>query len=89
MGILSNKIRNLRKNMSKNKMIVQVSRSGSDLIKVVFSGRYTVADALEAAGLNVKSSEEIRVNKKVVDTDYELNNNDRVVLAKNVSGGSR
>jgi sulfur carrier protein ThiS len=84
-------IKNLKgKSMSKHKdMIVHVARSGSKVIDVCLNGEHTVEDALKAAGLNVKGTEEIRVNGEVVETDYELEENDRVVLAKNIAGGSR
>jgi len=68
-------------------MTIKVGRIGSPTIEVVLNGDHTVQDALDAAGLNPKSSEEIRVNKRVVDTDYELKENDLVVLAKNIEGG--
>lgn len=84
-------IKNLKKkDMAKHKdMIVHVARSGSKVIDVCLNGEHTVEDALKAAGLNVKASEEIRVNGEVVETDYELEENDRVVLAKNIAGGAR
>lgn len=84
-------IKNLKKkDMTKHKdMIVHVARSGSKVIDVCLNGEHTVEDALKAAGLNVKASEEIRVNGEVVETDYELEENDRVVLAKNIAGGAR
>jgi len=72
-----------------NDIIVHVARSGSPVIDVCLNGQHTVADALEAAGLNAKASEEIRVNSQIVDSDYELKDGNRVVLAKHVAGGSR
>lgn len=84
------KIQKENKMSRKNKdMIVKVARTGSKVIDVCLNGEHTVKDALLAAGLNVKASEEIRVNKEVVEDDYELSDGDIVVLAKNISGGSR
>lgn len=79
------------KKMSKkhDSMIVKVARTGSKVIDVCLNGEHTVEDALKAAGLNAKASEEIRVNGEVVETDYELEEGDRVVLAKNIAGGKK
>jgi putative ubiquitin-RnfH superfamily antitoxin RatB of RatAB toxin-antitoxin module len=63
---------------------VQVSRMGAKVIKVTLDDGHTVEDALSAAGLNAKNSEEIYVNGGEEDTDYELEDGDRVVLVKNV-----
>lgn len=77
-------------NMSKHTdMLVKVGRSGSAVIEVALNGKHTVADALTAAGLNLKASEQIRVNKDVVDEDYELSDGDVVFLAKHIAGGLR
>jgi sulfur carrier protein ThiS len=66
---------------------VKVARTGSQVKEICLNGDHTVQDALDAAGLNVKASEEIRVNGETVDADYELEDGDRVVLAKNIAGG--
>lgn len=68
-------------------MDIKVSRTGSKVIEVTLNGGHSVADALEAAGLTKKASEMIYVNKEEVDDDYELEDGDRVVLAKNIEGG--
>lgn len=69
-------------------MTVKVARTGSKVVEVCLNGEHTVEDALKAAGLNLKASEEVRVNKNVVDSDYELKDGDIVVLAMHIAGGS-
>lgn len=73
----------------KNKdLMVKVARTGSKVVGVALDGGRTVADALRAAGISKKESEEIQVNgEEVDDMDYELEDDDRVVLIKNIEGG--
>jgi sulfur carrier protein ThiS len=66
---------------------VKVARTGGLVKEIALNGKHTVEDALIAAGLTVKASEEIRVNGESVDADYELEDGDRIVLAKNIAGG--
>ena len=67
---------------------VKVSRTGGKVIEVTLDGGRTVLDALEAAGINQKATEDIYVNQEEVDNDeYELEDEDRVVLVKNIEGG--
>lgn len=73
--------------MASEGIFVKVARTGSRATEVCLDGDRTVEAALETAGLNLKSSEEVRVNGEPVDTDYELEDGDRVTLVKNIEGG--
>ena len=68
-------------------ILVKVARTGSKVQEVALNGGRTVEDALIAAGISKKTSEEIQVNGEEADLDMELENGDRVVLVKNVEGG--
>jgi putative ubiquitin-RnfH superfamily antitoxin RatB of RatAB toxin-antitoxin module len=68
-------------------ILVKVARTGTKVEEVALNGRHTVQDALEAAGVNKKSTEEITVNGEDAEMDYELEDGDRVLLTKNVEGG--
>lgn len=77
--------------MSKKKgdILVKVGRSGSKTVEVVLNGGRTVEDALKAAGFSKKESEIVNVNgEEVDDLDMELEEEDRVVLVRNITGGS-
>lgn len=75
-----------RKNRDKAPM-VKVARTGSKVIEVALDGGREVRDALDAAGISKKESEDISVNGEEVDIYYELEDGDRVVLTKNIEGG--
>ena len=73
---------------------VQVGRVGMKLQEVMLgSGNQTVDDALEAAGIDLKDEESIRVNGEDhvngddVDGDTILDNHDVVLLVKSIDGG--
>lgn len=66
---------------------VKVARTGGKTVEVVLNGGRSVLDALDAAGFAKKEAEEIHVNGEEVEEDYDLEDGDRVVLVKNVSGG--
>lgn len=76
-----------RRRDSDEGIFVKVARTGSSAIEICLNGSRTVEDALEAAGLNKKASEEIRVNGEDAELDDELDDGDRVVLVKNIEGG--
>lgn len=71
------------------KIEVQIARTGQDAETVKLKDGATVADALDEAGMHKKETESIRVNQKNADTDTKLKDGDRVVLSKNIAGGSR
>jgi len=79
-----------RKKKKKDDSIeVRVARTGSKVVEVALNGGRSVADALSAAGISKKESEEIHVNgEEVEDDDYELEDGDRVILVKNIEGGN-
>ena len=98
MGLLTKlkKLKNKKKggeNMAKAKkgdVVVKVFRSGSKGVEVALNGGRTVEDALKAAGIKKKESEIIQVNGEETDDMFmELEDGDRVVLVKNVEGGSK
>ena len=67
---------------------VKVCRAPGKVVEIALNGGRTVDDALKAAGLVKKESEVIQVNSEDVDDIYyELEDGDRVVLAKNIQGG--
>lgn len=68
---------------------VKVSRTGGKTIEVTLDGDRTASAALSIAGLNIKDSEEIYVNGKVSKGSQSLKDGDRVVLVRNVVGGSK
>lgn len=81
-----------RKKKKSGKFIeVKVSRTGGRTHEVTLDGGRTIKDALEAADLRLKPSEEAYVNDDLVDEDdmddMELEDGDRVVLVKNIDGG--
>ena len=76
-----------RKKKTEAEIMVKVARTGSRVIEVALNGGREVRDALEAAGISKKESEEIAVNGEEADSDYELEDGDRVVLTKNIEGG--
>ena len=47
----------------------------------------TVEKALEKAGFELKDDEEVKVNTEPAEEDTELEENDTVLLTKNVEGG--
>ena len=68
-------------------ILVKVARTGSKAFEVALNGGRTVQDALRAAGISKKESEEAHVNGEEVDMDYDLEDGDRVLLIKNIVGG--
>lgn len=74
-------------------IVVKVGRAGGKLQEISLNGDRTIADALAAANLVQKDTEIVSVNSSEVDNDEleskELKDGDRVVLVKNVAGGSR
>jgi len=71
---------------------VTVGRANSKAKTYILNGQRTVLDALNTAGLVKKDSEIVSVNGKEVDEDelseLELEEGDRVILVKNIAGGS-
>lgn len=78
-----------RRSASEGEIFVKVARTGSQVLEVALNGDHTVEDALEAAGINKKVTEEVRVNGETEEMDYELEDGDRIMLVKNIEGGSR
>ncbi len=76
-----------RKKKNDDAIMVKVARTGSKTIEVALNGGRSVQDALRAAGISKKESEEVRVNGEEVDEDYELEEGDRLILVKNIEGG--
>jgi sulfur carrier protein ThiS len=70
---------------------VQVGRAHTKLVSISLNGDRTINQALHDAGLTRKDTEVVSVNGAQVDNDeldsYTLEDGDRVVLVKNVSGG--
>lgn len=75
------------KTMAVRDIFVKVARTGGNAIEVCLNGSHLVEDAIEASGLNIKASEEIRVNGEEAEFDTELRDGDRVVLVKQIEGG--
>ena len=76
-----------RRNPANDGITVKVGRTGSKVFEVALNGERDVESALKAAGITKKESEDISVNGQDVDLDYELEDNDRVILIKNIEGG--
>jgi len=76
-----------RKKNEDAEIMVKVARTGSKVVEIALNGNREVRDALEAAGISKKESEEISVNGEEANLDYELEDGDRVVLTKNIEGG--
>jgi len=70
------------------KIKVQVGRVGATLKSVTLKAGSSVEDAIIKAGLKVKSTEEVRVNTNERDIDDEVENNDVIMLVRNVEGGT-
>lgn len=72
---------------------VRVGRAHSKLVTIALNGDRSVAQALADANLVQKGTEIVSVNGTEIDNDEleskELEDGDRVVLVKNVAGGSR
>lgn len=69
-------------------IFVKVARTGTAAQEIALNGSRTIADALEVAGLNKKASEVVQVNgEEVEDLTLKLEEGDRIVLIKNISGG--
>lgn len=76
--------------MARRTISVKVARVGSRTAEVELNGGRTVQDALDAAELSPKASEDVTVNGDEwdVDSDEELRDGDKVVLVKNIEGGN-
>lgn len=72
---------------ARRKIKVSVARTGTRSIPVILTDDQTVEAALGEANLILKDSEETYVNGEPVELDYDLENGDRVVLAKSIEGG--
>lgn len=68
-------------------IVVKVARTGTRLEEVALDGGHTVEDALMAAEITPKETEEVRINGEPAELDDELEDGDRVILVKNISGG--
>ena len=68
-------------------IMVKVARTGTKAIEVALNDERTVEDAIEAASLVKKASEEIYVNGEPVESDFELDDGDRIILVKSIEGG--
>lgn len=78
-----------------NEIEVTVHRVGLPLKALKVAEGTTVEDALEAAGLTVKNSEEVRINTESTDEDGEkydtdtvLEDGDLITLVKRITGGT-
>lgn len=63
-------------------IFVKVIRVPGAVVEVGLEDGATVADALAAAGITTASNEQVSVNGSNVDTNYVLEDNVRVVVAK-------
>lgn len=78
------------KKSAEAEIFVKVARTGSKSIEVSLGGDRTVHAALKAAGLSKKESEGISVNgEEVDDLEMVLEDGDRLVLVKNIEGGTK
>lgn len=71
----------------KGKIEVQIARQGQDAETIRVRLDATVSAALEEAGISMKDTESIRVNKSNADLETKLKNGDRIILTKNIKGG--
>lgn len=79
-----------KKSKKTGDVLVKVGRIGTETKEYALNGVRTVEEALRVAGLSVKESEIVQVNgEEIDDMSHELSDGDRVILAKNVEGGSR
>ena len=76
-----------KKKKDEGEIFVKVARTGAKIIEVALNGDRSVSAALKVAGINQKETEEISVNGEEVDSSYDLEDGDRVVLIKNIEGG--
>lgn len=67
-------------------IMVKVARTGTKAIDVALNSERTAQDAIDAASLMKKASEEVYVNGEPVESDFELDDGDRVILVKSIEG---
>ena len=74
--------------MSRKKSIeVQAGRFGRPVETLEMSEGDTIEDALEEAGLKVRSTESVTLNGDSTDISEELQDDDVIILTRNVEGG--
>lgn len=77
--------------MADKGITAKVCRSGGRAIEVALSTGNSVEDAIDAAGLNLKTSEVVQVNGEEVDrselSEMKVEDGDRIILVKNIQGG--
>jgi len=69
---------------------VKIARAGGKVQEVYPNGSggiWTIDNALEAAGIQPKASEELRLNGKSAELDDKIKAGDRVTLVRQVAGG--
>ena len=76
-----------RNNYEVGVISVKVARVGTAFAEYALNDARTVQDLLNAANINPKASESIRVNGDSEELDYELEDGDVVTLVKDIEGG--
>jgi sulfur carrier protein ThiS len=69
------------------KITAQVGRVGTTLKTVQLPEGSTVEDAIDAAGLRIKSSEMVRVDGNGGELEDELEDNAVILLVRDIEGG--
>lgn len=69
-----------------NTISVKVGRIGASLVEVVLNAGATVGDALKAASIELKETEQVEMNGETVGSSYEVADNSRLFVVKNVAG---
>lgn len=81
----------VRVNKVANEIVVSVGRMGGDAKRVSLTGTGTIREALQAVGLNKKSSELVQINGDEINQnnvmDYKLKEGDQIILTRNIEGG--
>lgn len=78
----------MRRKSNSEYIEVKVARVPGLTMSVTLNGDRTVDAAINAAGLEVKETEIVKVNgEEVEDFDNELENGDQVTLVKNIGAG--
>lgn len=72
----------------KSTIEVQVGRFGRPVVNIQLDNGSTVEDALDEADLTAKKSETVTLNGDAVEMDEELEDNDIILLTRNVQGGN-
>ena len=70
-------------------VLVKVARTGGQVTEYALNGEHTVREAMELAGMTTNKGDRVRVNGRVAEHDTVLHNNDIVIVAGRVEGGSK